>query len=229
MNVPQPEPRFLLTYPSMPPRGLFISLEGSDGSGKSSQIQILAAALRKKGLRVRVTGEPGGTPFGAKLRRILLDPGTGRLNPKSEAFLYEAARVEHLDKVILPALKSGTWVLCSRFSDSTLAYQGAARGLPISELSGLDRWATGGLKPDLTLILDLAPGLGLKRVRGRGKADRFEAEGLVFQKKVRAYFKSLSKREAERVKIVSAAGTRDMVFGRIWVQVSKFLERKHGR
>jgi dTMP kinase len=165
-------------------RGKFITFEGTEGAGKSTLIREVAARLSKQvgTSGVVITREPGGVPVAERIRETLLEE---EMDPWTELFLYEAARAEHLAKVVLPALKSGKFVLCDRFTDSTLAYQAHARGLPWKQVAELNRIATQGLKPDLTVLLDIDPAVGLKRARVK---TRFEAEGVGFQKKVRRGF-----------------------------------------
>jgi dTMP kinase len=163
-------------------RGILISFEGTEGSGKSTLTHTLSALLKNQGYSVTLTREPGGTEVAEKIRTILLN---FKMAPWTELFLYEAARVEHLEKVILPALAQNHIVLCDRFTDSTLAYQAHARGLPWKQVKLLNQIATEGVKPDLIVFLDIDPETGLKRAQ---EHNRFEAEGVYFQKKVRSGF-----------------------------------------
>lgn len=191
-------------------RGAFITFEGIEGSGKSTQITLLADHLRKRGRAVTLTREPGGTPIGDQVRRILLDPANEALDHTAELLLYAAGRAQHLREVIRPALEAGQVVLCDRFSDATLAYQGYGRGLDIATIRDLDRIVTGALKPHLTLLLDLAPESGLARARGRnasrgmhGEA-RFENEEMAFHRRVRDGYLHLARQEPDRIRIVDA-------------------------
>ena len=165
-------------------RGVLISFEGTEGAGKSTLIREVGSSLaRLVGMRrVVVTREPGGTPVAERIRATLLEE---QMDPRTELFLYQAARAEHLAEVLLPALKQGKFILCDRFTDSTLAYQAHARGLPWKEVASLNRAATQGLVPDLTVFLDIDPAVGLNRAQVK---TRFEAEGVAFQKKVRQGF-----------------------------------------
>ena len=181
------------------PRGIFISFEGTEGSGKSTLIRNLAQLLDSKGFSTVQTREPGGNGLAEQIRTILLSTA---MDPRTELFLYEAARAEHLAKSILPALKSGAIVLCDRFTDSTLAYQAYARGLPWKEVKSLNRIATGGLRPHLTVLLDLDPAIGLSRVRD---PNRFEAEGLEFHKKVRKGFLEAKAEDPKRWLVLNPA------------------------
>ncbi len=173
-------------------RGRFITFEGTEGAGKSTLIRLVEEELRRRKVDLVVTREPGGTGLAEKVRALLLYESMG---PLTELFLYEAARAEHLDKTVLPALDEGRWVLCDRFTDSTLAYQAHARGIPWKIVSQANRLATGGLKPDLTVFLDVDPAVGLARSR---EQTRFEAEGVEFQKRVRAGFLRARREEPKR-------------------------------
>lgn len=164
-------------------KGLFVTFEGTEGAGKSTLIRHVRRELRKRGLTVEVTREPGGTPVSERIRRLLLTQG---MEPVTELLLYEAARAEHVDRRIRPALSRGAIVLCDRFTDSTLAYQSHARGLDWSSVKAANGLATRGLKPDLTVLLDVSPRKGLARVK---RPNRFEAEGVRFQEKVRRGFR----------------------------------------
>lgn len=194
----------------MPKKGLFITLEGTDGVGKSTQSHLLADWLRKEGHEVIETREPGGgaaARVAEQIRGILLDP-LGQMEPLTELMLYEAARAEHVAKVIRPALSAGKVVICDRYTDSTIAYQGEARGLSRTTIDQLNRIATGGLKPDLTILLDLSTAEGLKKAVGRtGAGDRLENEGVVFQRKVRAGFLAAARREPRRITVVKVRAT----------------------
>jgi dTMP kinase len=171
-------------------RGFLITFEGTDGSGKSTLIQKVSAALTAQGDRVLTTREPGGSPVAEDIRKVLLSHTAHPMDPWTEVFLYEAARAEHLAQTIRPALLTQDWILCDRFTDSTLAYQAGARDLPWKDVRILNRLATRGLKPDLTVFLDTPPEIALARAQD---PNRFEAEGLGFQKKVReGYLKARS-------------------------------------
>jgi dTMP kinase len=173
-------------------RGIFITFEGTEGAGKSTLIREVARALASAGVagkRIVQTREPGGSRVAERIRAVILEEG---MDPRAELLLYEAARAEHLAQVIRPALKAGKLVLCDRYADSSLAYQGHARGLPWGEVRALNKLATRGLEPDLTVLLDVDPAVGLGRARD---ANRFEAEGLAFQKRVRqGYLKARRER-----------------------------------
>ena len=205
----------------MKKRGFFITFEGTDGVGKSTQAALLADWLREKGLAVQQTREPGGGEAAERIRQILLDPDL-KISGLAELFLYEAARVEHLDRVIRPALAAGHVVLCDRFTDSTLAYQGFARNL-MKEAVLLNRVAAGGLKPDLTLLLDLPAADGLRKAVGRtgGGGDRLENEGAAFQETVRKGFVILARKEPRRIRRIAVRATVDETQAEIRRAVAK--------
>jgi dTMP kinase len=182
--------------------GLLIAFEGGEGVGKSTQIALLASRLRADGRSVRVTFEPGDTPLGAELRRLLLDPSAPPVSPRAEALLYAADRAHHVDTVIRPALAAGDVVLTDRYVDSTLAYQGVGRSL---ETAGINDWATGGLLPTLTVVLDLDPSVGLARARDRSAPDRLEAASLAFHQAVRQAFLDLAAADPSRYLVLDAA------------------------
>jgi dTMP kinase len=192
---------------------LFITFEGTEGSGKSTQISLLADYLRSEGRAFTLTREPGGTPIGDQVRKILLDPSNKALDPKAELLLYAASRVQHLAEKIIPALEAGQVVLCDRFSDATLAYQGYGRGLDIEVIRALDRIVTAGLHPHLTVLLDLDVVAGLSRARGRNSSSglehegRFENEDTAFHERVRQGYLALAKAEPDRIRVVNAART----------------------
>jgi dTMP kinase len=173
--------------------GRFIVLEGPDKSGKSTQARLLLRHLRRQGLACLHTREPGGTGLAEAIRAVLLDPHQ-KIAPLAELFLYEASRAQHTREKILPALKKGSWVLCERYTLATFAYQGHARGLSMAMIRTLDRIATGGLRPDLTIVLDIPESEFASRDRGR-KLDRLERESLAFRKRVREAYRRLARTE----------------------------------
>ena len=184
-------------------RGRFITLEGIDGAGKSTHLEWLAGFLRERGIRVTVTREPGGTALGESLRELLLH-GKATLHPETETLLVFAARREHIDKVIEPALASGAWVLCDRFTDATYAYQSGGSGVSWSKIAQLEQWAQDGLQPDQTLLFDVAPDVGLARA-ARGKSpDRFERERAGFYERARQAYLARAQQAPLRVHVIDA-------------------------
>jgi len=212
---------------------LFITFEGVEGSGKTTQIQRLKRYLTRKGFLCKVTREPGGTPISEKIRKILLDPDHRDLIPLSELFLYEAARAQHIHEVITPLLKRGVVVLCDRFSDATLAYQGYGRKLDQNLIRKLNRLASRGIKPDLTFLLDCPSDLGLKRALQRNqiskneKEGRFEKEKIQFHHRVRKGYLTIAKKEPKRVKLIDTRVGEEKVFERIRRTVDELLTRSH--
>lgn len=184
--------------------GRFITFEGIEGCGKTTQIDLLREHLEKAGRPVVVTREPGGTAIAEAIRGVLLDPAHEGMAHATEILLYEAARAQLVNDVIRPALTSGAVVLCDRFADSTTAYQGAGRGLPIEHVLQLHHFATQGIWPHLTIVLDLPAKVGLERARARGRFDRIEQESLDFHERVRQGFLALAKQEPGRIRIVDA-------------------------
>ena len=187
-------------------RGKFITFEGPEGSGKTTQIELLKKYLSKKGNSVITTREPGGERIAEKIRHILLSPQSS-LEPVTELFLYAASRVQHVEKVIRPALQKGKIVLCDRFADATMAYQSYGRKIPKEVVKAINKLATSGLKPDLTILMDIDPGTGLKRARNvngfyKGSVDRIERESLTFHRRVRQGYLKLAKAEPKRIKVV---------------------------
>jgi dTMP kinase len=200
--------------------GLFVAFEGGEGVGKSTQIAAAASWLRELGHDVVETREPGGTPLGGELRRLLLDPD-GQITPRAEALLYAADRAQHVESVIRPALDAGRVVLSDRYVDSTLAYQGAGRGLTDTRL--ITGWATGGLRPALTVLLDLDPAIGLHRAGVRATPDRLEAASPAFHEAVRAGFLALAAEAPERYAVLDAAGDPDTVAGAVQAAIAMRL------
>jgi dTMP kinase len=185
-------------------QGKFITLEGIDGAGKSTHLAWLADLFRQRGITVRVTREPGGTGLGEKLRQVLLDP-KNPMHAETEAMLMFAARREHVDKVIEPALADGEWVVCDRFTDATFAYQGGGRGVDWPRLTQLEQWTQRGLQPDLTLLFDLAPEIGRARARGARRADRFEQELDDFYRRVREAYLRRAREDPSRIRVIDAS------------------------
>jgi dTMP kinase len=192
---------------------MFIAFEGGEGVGKSTQIAKLAASLRAAGHAVRTTFEPGDSALGAELRRLLLDPSAPEVSPRAEALLYAADRAHHVDTVIRPALAAGEVVITDRYLDSTLAYQGAGRALDGAR--AITEWAAGGLLPDLTVVLDLDPEVGLARARSRSAPDRLEGASLEFHRAVRQAFLDLAAADPSRYLVLDASGEVDELAARI--------------
>ncbi len=192
-------------------KGIFISFEGIEGSGKTTISRYIAEMLMTDGFEVLSTFEPGGTIIGQQIRNILLSPEHKQMSEITELLLYNAARSQHLREKIIPALDAGRIVLTDRFSDSTIAYQGYGRGLDLSLIMSLDAIVTGGLKPNLTILLDLDVETGLMRNKGINKIDRLELEDIEFHRRVRAGYHKISADEPDRVKIVSASSPFDRV------------------
>jgi dTMP kinase len=185
-------------------RGKFITLEGIDGAGKSTHLRWMARFLRARGVTLKLTREPGGTPAGEKLRRLLLG-GREKLHPETESLLVFAARREHLDKVIIPALRGGNWVLCDRFTDATYAYQSAGSGVDWRKIGVLERWVQQGLQPDLTFLFDVSPHIGRRRAGMRTKPDRFELEQGHYYARVRRAYLRRAEQQPRRVRVIDAS------------------------
>ncbi|MFA4874829.1 MAG: dTMP kinase [bacterium] len=211
--------------------GAFITFEGIEGCGKTTQIKLLAEHLRKSGRTVVLTREPGGTAIGERIRSVLLDSSHDGMAPVAELLLYAAARCQHIAEIIRPALDTGKVVLCDRYADATTAYQGAARRIDPKSIGEVHRIATGGLMPDLTILLDCAPADGLGRAhariaRGEQQAheDRFEREAMDFHERVRQGYLEIAKSEPDRVKIVEASGSIEHVSTEVIAVVDGFLK-----
>jgi dTMP kinase len=189
-------------------RGRFITFEGGEGAGKSSQTLLLAAALGRAGIPVRATREPGGSPAAETIRQILLKGERERWDAVSEALLFAAARHDHVMQVIAPSLEEGEWVVSDRFCDSTLAYQGYGRGVALDQLAALQRFAIGDFAPDLTVILDLPVEIGLARAAARSAADRFERLDRDFHERLRLGFRQIAADHPRRCVLIDASGDR---------------------
>lgn len=211
--------------PSPAPRGRFITLEGGEGAGKSTQAARLVAALGEAGIPAIATREPGGSPGAEALRRVLLAGIAEPLGPTAEAVLFSAARIDHLDRTIRPALAAGTFVVCDRFADSTRAYQGALGNVDPRLIRALERVTIGETRPDLTLVLDLPAEVGHARAARRrsGAPDRFEAEALDFHKALRRSFLDIAAAEPDRCAVIDATGSPDEVAAAIWAAVETRL------
>ena len=222
-----------------PMAGTLITFEGIEGVGKSTQIELLATRLKERGIPVLCTREPGGTQFGEKIRDLVLNLTHEAIPPIVELFLMEAARGQHVTARIIPALKKGRVVLCDRFTDSTLVYQGDGRGLDWKMIEEMNQVAAQGLQPDLTILLDLDVTTGLERAAQRsvhglslehpsqanGEASRFDLEEIDFHERVRTGFLKIAKNDPDRVRVVSSAGTPKEVHERIWRALEKRLSR----
>lgn len=206
-------------------KGLFISLEGIEGTGKSTQTRLLAEYLQQSGKIVVRTAEPGGTPISLKIRELLLSLDSREMDPVTELLLYNAARVQHITEVIEPALARGEIVISDRFSDSTLAYQGYGRGIDRKMIAALDAIATRSMRPDLTLLLDIDVKTGLQRNRAINKRDRLELEDVAFHEKVRKGFLEIAAHEPDRIRVISCDGSVEAVYEKIKDIVAAFLQR----
>lgn len=186
-------------------KGKFITVEGGEGAGKSTNLDFIHQYLLQAGKKVVMTREPGGTPVGEKIRELLLDKQQTSLSDNAELLLMFAARAQHLEQVILPALQAGSWVLCDRFTDATYAYQGGGRGIDNARIATIENWVQGEIRPDLTVLLDLPIEEGLKRAGNRSEPDRFEQEKHEFFHRVRQAYLDLAKTNPERYRIVDAS------------------------
>ena len=207
-------------------RGLFIVFEGGDGVGKTTQVARLCSWLHQQGREVVRTFEPGDSAVGARIRQIVLDPATGGLSPRTEALLYAADKAQHLFEVVNPALDLGAVVVCDRYVDSMLAYQGAGRAQPVDDVERIARWATADLLPDLTVVLDVEPD---RAVEEKSDKDRVEAAGRVFHEHVRHFFLELAERDPSRYLVLPARESRDEIAARVADRVSALLSVRTGR
>jgi dTMP kinase len=219
-----------------PTLSLFITLEGPEGSGKSTQAKLLWRRLRREGLDCVLTREPGGTRIGRQIRQIILATGHREMSPEVELGLYFSDRAQHLRQVVWPALEEGKLVVCDRFTDSTLAYQGYGRGLPLPLIRSLDRILTGSFRPHVTVLLDVNAEKGLGRARRRNRADarfgkegRFEREALQFHERVRKGYLAMARREPRRYVVVPAVGTRAEIHEALWARLEKNAALKRYR
>jgi dTMP kinase len=210
---------------------LFITFEGVEGSGKTTQIERLKRHLIRKGIPCKVTREPGGCPIGEKIRKILLNPDHREMAPLSELLLYEASRAQHVLEVVKPLLKKGMVVLCDRFSDASIAYQGYGRKVDLQWVERLNRLSSQGIKPDVTFLLDCPSDIGLKRALQRNKTlkkekeERFEREKIQFHHRVRRGYLSIAKKEPHRVKVIDTREGEEKVFEKIRQIVDELLVR----
>lgn len=204
-------------------KGFFISFEGIEGTGKTTQAKLLSEHLSAKGYETVVTEEPGGTSIGLRIREVLLNVQHSEMHSLTELLLYNADRCQHIQEVIRPSLKAGKIVITDRFSDSTLAYQGYGRGIDIGLIGTLDRIVTGGVTPDLTLLLDIDVETGLRRNRGANKVDRLELEDIAFHRRVRAGYLEMAHSKQGRTKIIEAAGRIEEVQKKVIEAVDESL------
>ncbi|WP_417703005.1 dTMP kinase [Pseudomonas sp.] len=208
--------------------GLFITLEGPEGAGKSTNREYLAERLREQGVDVLLTREPGGTPLAERIRELLLDPSDEPMAADAELLLVFAARAQHLQQVIRPALARGCVVLCDRFTDATYAYQGGGRGLSMERIAQLEQFVQGELRPDLTLIFDLPIEIGLARAAARGRLDRFEQEGRGFFEAVRQAYLQRAAQAPQRYRVLDAGQTLAQVQADIDALLPSLLEACRG-
>ena len=192
-------------------KGYFITFEGGEGTGKSTQLALVKEALEQRGIKACVTREPGGTELAEEIRGVLLSPRNETVDPTTELLLMFAARAQHLARVILPAVDRGEWVLCDRFTDATYAYQHGGRGVDGDKIATLERLVQMGVNPDLTLLFDAPIEISLQRMRDRGALDRFEQEGLEFMQRVRSAYLTRARGESERFRVIDATATVDDV------------------
>ena len=204
--------------------GKLITLEGGEGAGKSTVLETVRAELAARGIDVVVTREPGGTPAGEAIRAVLLDPNLRGMSAEAELLLMFASRAQLVREVIRPALASGRWVLADRFTDASFAYQGGGRGQPQARIADLERWAADGLKPDLTLLLDLPVAEGLRRANGRGAADRIEMENAEFFERVRAAYRERARLEPQRFRVIDAAKPLPDVLAQARAAIERFVQ-----
>jgi dTMP kinase len=215
--------------PKLGRSGLFVTFEGVEGSGKSTQVRALEAHLKDRGIPTVFSREPGGTPLGEQLRGILLDPRQQGMLPLTELFLYLASRVEHVSGVVVPALERGAVIVSDRYTDASVAYQGGGRGLGWEVVEPLNRLATAGVKPDITFLLDLDPEEGLARFSGadgRSFRDRIESEALEFHRRVRAAYIDASRREPARFVVIDARRDPDEIARLVAQRIDDILERR---
>lgn len=207
--------------------GRFITLEGIEGAGKTTHLPPLQDFLAGRGVKAMLTREPGGTRLGERIRALLLDSDQSPMATDTELLLMFAARAEHLAQVVRPALGRGEWVLCDRFTDATYAYQGAGRGAPPARIAALEEWVQGGLRPDLTLLLDVPVALGLARAGRHRAADRFERESAAFFERVRQGYLDAAAREPQRFRVIEAGGDLPLVRDRLAGALGGWLDA-HG-
>ncbi len=208
-------------------KGMLITLEGGEGAGKSTVLESVRALLIERGVDLVVTREPGGTPAGEAIRAVLLDPTLRGLCAESELLLMFASRAQLVREVIQPALEAGKWVLSDRFTDASFAYQGGGRKQPVSRIGDLETWAAMGVKPDLTLLLDVSVSEGMKRASGRGKADRIEMENADFFERVREAYRERAASDPQRFRVIDSGQPLETVLARVRRVVTEFLDARN--
>jgi len=208
-------------------KGIFITLEGPDGSGKTTQINFLNEYLRKKGYEVILTREPGGTIISERIRQIILDINHKEMSDMTEALLYASARAQHVDQVIKPALNEGKIVICDRFVDSSIAYQGLARGIGMELIESINKFATNGIIPDITILLDIKAELGIKRKKSQAELDRLEVQKLEFHNKVCEGYKILAQNNKDRIKVIDGTKSIDQIRNQVISLIDDILINKN--
>lgn len=206
-------------------RARFLSVEGGEGVGKTTNLNFIRAFLAERGVRMVSTREPGGTPLAEQIRALLLEPRQEHMDAEAELLLMFAARAQHLAQVIRPALDLGDWVVCDRFTDATYAYQGGGRGLSSQRIAQLEQWVHGDLQPDMTLLLDVSVSVGAERTRQRGGLDRIELEQQDFFERVRQCYLERAARFPDRFRVIDAGGSLDEVQRQIAEALTELLER----
>ena len=206
-------------------KGLFITLEGGEGAGKSTCIPLVEEQIRRAGHDVMLTREPGGTELAERIRELLLTPGDTKIHDDTELLLMFAARAQHINEKILPALQQGIFVLCDRFTDATYAYQGGGRGIAKERIAQLEQWVQGDLRPDLTLLFDIPVETGLARANNRSEPDRFEQEEAAFFDRVRSAYLAAANAEPQRFRVIDASQPLDAVTAQLSGAISAFLEQ----
>lgn len=208
-------------------RGLFITVEGGEGVGKSTNIAFVAERLREQGIDIMLTREPGGTPLAEAIRELLLQPREETVADNTELLLMFAARAQHISEVIAPALARGQWVICDRFTDATYAYQGGGREMGLQKVADLEQWVQGSLRPDFTLLLDADVATGLARAGRRGALDRFEQEQRQFFERVRATYLQLASQHPDRFRVIDAGLELEQVQAQIAEVLADILRSWH--
>jgi dTMP kinase len=213
-------------------RGRFITLEGVEGAGKTTQLPVVRELVEAAGHEVNITREPGGTPLGEAIRALVLQHRTEVMGAEAELLLMFAARAEHLKAVIHPALAAGKWVICDRFTDATYAYQGGGRGVPLERIAALEQWVQGAFRPDLTLAFDVPVAIGLERARGRAREsapDRFESEQQAFFERVRTAYLKLARSDPRRYRVIDAMQPLEAVTTEVQRVIRVFIEERDER